>query len=59
VVDAATWQAICTRMEASFRESQFAAGVVAGVAEISSLLAQHFPRTGAAANEIPDRPVVL
>jgi uncharacterized membrane protein len=59
VVDAQAWQAICARMEAAFRESRFAQGVVAGVTEISALLAAHFPRTGAGANELPDRPVVL
>ena len=58
-VDPALWQAICTRMEASFARSRFGEGVVAGVAEISELIAQHFPWTGAADNEIPDRPVVL
>ena len=59
VVDTAQWQAICTRMEAAFAQGRYAEGVVAGVTEISKLLAQHFPRGGAAANEIPDRPVVL
>ena len=58
-VNDAAWQAICTRMETSFREGRFAEGVVTGVVEISALLAQHFPRTGTGANEIPDRPVVL
>ena len=59
VVDTAAWQAICTRMETAFRESRFAEGVVAGIAETSALLAQHFPRSGAVANELPDKPVVL
>ncbi len=43
-VDTAAWQAICTRMEAAFRDGRYAEGVVDGVAEISALLAQHFPR---------------
>jgi uncharacterized membrane protein len=59
VVDTTTWQAICTRMEASFRDSRFTEGVATGVADISELLARHFPRTAHGANEIPDRPVVL
>jgi uncharacterized membrane protein len=59
VVDTAAWQAICTRMEASFRECRYTEGVVNGVAEISTLLAQHFPRSGASANEIPDKPIIL
>jgi uncharacterized membrane protein len=60
IVGDATWQAICTRMEAAFREVRFADGVLAGVGEISALLAQHFPRTGErGANELSDRPVIL
>ena len=59
VVDTAAWQGICTRMEASFRDSRYTEGVVNGVAEISALLAKHFPRSGSSANEIPDKPIVL
>jgi len=58
-VDASQWQAICTRMETSFAKSRYGDGVVEGIAEISALLARHFPRIGASGNEIPDRPVVL
>ena len=59
VVDQAAWQAICTRMEASFADGRYAQGVVEGIDAISGLLAQHFPRSGESANEIPDQPVVL
>jgi hypothetical protein len=59
VVDPAKWQAICARMEAAFREGRYAEGAVAGIGEISALLAQHFPGAGAVANELPDKPVVL
>jgi len=59
VVDNAAWQAICARMETAFRDGRYAEGVTAGIAEISALLARHFPRTGAVANELPDKPVVL
>ena len=58
-VDAAQWQAICTRMEKAFRDGRFADGVTAGIADISAVLARHFPRTGAGTNEIPDKPVLL
>jgi len=58
-VDQGEWQAICTRMEAAFAQSRYGEGVVAGVTEISALLARHYPRTAGAANELPDRPVVL
>jgi uncharacterized membrane protein len=46
-------------METSFAKSRYGDGVVEGIAEISALLAEHFPRIGASGNEIPDRPVVL
>ncbi|HET9046207.1 MAG TPA: TPM domain-containing protein [Casimicrobiaceae bacterium] len=60
IVGDAAWQAICARMEAAFREGRFVDGVIAGVDEISTLLALHFPRTGeGGANELSDRPVIL
>ena len=58
-VGAAAWEGICKRMEAAFGESRYADGVAQGLAEISALLALHFPRTGEGANELPDKPVVL
>ncbi len=53
------WQSICRTMESAFREGRFADGAVAGVEAVSALLSRHFPRTGAANNELPDRPLVL
>jgi uncharacterized membrane protein len=53
------WQSICRTMESAFREGRFADGAVAGVEAVSALLSRHFPRTGAADNELPDRPLVL
>ena len=58
-VGEAQWQAICHRMEAAFRERRFEEGSIAGIEAINALLAQHFPRTGAGPNELPDRPLVL
>jgi uncharacterized membrane protein len=55
----AAWQTICHRIEAACRNGRFAEGAVQGIVEISALLAQHSPRTGAGRNEISDRPVVL
>jgi uncharacterized membrane protein len=55
----AAWQAICGRMESAFAAGRFADGVTQGIAEISRLLARHFPRDGATRNELPDQPVVL
>jgi uncharacterized membrane protein len=58
-VDAAAWQAICVRMEAAFADARYADAVVQGIADISALLARHFPREGSMVNELPDRPVIL
>ncbi len=53
------WDAICLRMEAAFRARRFEAGALAAIAEVTALLAQHFPPRGDNPNELPDRPVVL
>lgn len=53
------WDAICRRMEAAFREGHFEHGALNAIAEITALLARHFPPRGANANELPDRPIVL
>ena len=59
-VDDATWANICHDMETAFRERRFEEGIAAGIAKINTLLAAHFPRTGAAGeNELPDRPLVF
>jgi uncharacterized membrane protein len=58
-VGEAEWRSICATMESAFREGRFADGAVAGVDAVSALLSQHFPRTGAAINELPDAPIVL
>ena len=61
----AVWSAICEKMEARFRAGEFAEGVQAGLVEIGSLLAFHFPRDARASapgpgdNELPDAPVLL
>ena len=55
----APWQAICRKMETAFRERRFEEGALGGVEAINALLAQHFPRTAAGPNELPDRPLVL
>jgi uncharacterized membrane protein len=55
----AEWDAICRRMEKAFRAGCFEAGAVTAIAEITVLLARHFPPLGENPNELPDRPVVL
>ena len=46
-------------MEDRFRAGQFEAGVVAGIAGVSRLLALHFPQRGGDRNEQPNQPVLL
>lgn len=53
------WDAICRRMEEAFRRGDYESGVVAGIREITVLLARHFPANGVHRDELPDRPVVL
>ena len=58
-VDALAWSTVCRQMEAAFRQSNFEAGVVAGVQAVTLHLAKHFPAGGHNSNELPDKPVVL
>ncbi|HUP95937.1 MAG TPA: TPM domain-containing protein [Burkholderiales bacterium] len=53
------WDGICRRMEEAFRAGRYEAGVNAGIAEVSDLLARHFPSGAANLDELPDQPVVL
>ncbi|HYH41900.1 MAG TPA: TPM domain-containing protein [Burkholderiales bacterium] len=53
------WDAICRRMEEAFRRRQYDEGVLAGMAEVSALLAAQFPAGSLNSDELPDRPVVL
>ncbi len=58
-VEQSAWDAICRRMEESFRAGRFEEGALQGIQSISLLLARHFPPQGSNADELPDRPVVL
>jgi len=58
-VGQAQWDAICRRMEQSFRAGRFEEGVLAGIAEITALLRTHFPAGGDNPGELPDTTVVL
>lgn len=53
------WNAICRRMEAAFKQSDFEGGAVAGIQSLTRQLVTHFPATRQSANELPDQPVVL
>jgi uncharacterized membrane protein len=53
------WDAICRRMERAYRNRDFEPGTLAGIREVTALLAAHFPPRDTNPNELPDRPVVL
>lgn len=53
------WRAICAQMESRFAEGRYEEGALAGVRAVSDLLVRHFPATGAARNELPDRPLMM
>lgn len=58
-VERAQWEAICRRMEDTFRSGRFEDGVLEGIREITALLARHFPARGVNPDELPDKPTVL
>ena len=53
------WSGVCQRMEAQFAQGHFEAGSMEGIAAVSHLLMQHFPRDAGDGNELPDRPVLF
>lgn len=53
------WDAICRGMERAFGEGRFEEGAIDGVSAVGDLLVQHFPRSAAGPNELPDTPVIL
>jgi uncharacterized membrane protein len=61
LVSAAQWRGVCQLMEERLRAGEAEAAVLEGVAAVSDLLAEHFPRAPGAAdeNELPDLPRVF
>lgn len=53
------WEEICHEMELLFRKGAFEAGVLQGIAKVTTKLQQYFPAQGASKNEISDKPVIL
>jgi len=53
------WDAICRRMEAAFRQRRYQDGALEAIAEITALLARHFPPQGDNPDELSDKPVIL
>ena len=58
-VDPAAWEAVAQTMEAAFRQGEFERGALAGIAQISALLAQNFPASGDNRDELANRPVIV
>jgi uncharacterized membrane protein len=58
-VAVAEWERVCQRMEASFSRGDFRRGVLDGIADITALLARHYPVRPGDRNELPDQPAVL
>ena len=58
-IDAATWQAVCRTMTDGFAHGRYRESTLAAIAQVNSLLRQHFPANGARANELPNNPIML
>ncbi|MCP8892363.1 TPM domain-containing protein [Sphingomonas faeni] len=54
-----TWGAAMAAVLAGVRDDRPADGMADAVAQIGAVLAEHFPRTGTAVNELPDRLIEL
>ncbi len=56
----AQWEAICLVIEQAFRAGRFEDGVIKGIADITVLLAHHFPASDSSnPDELANRPQVL
>lgn len=53
------WEKICRRMEGAFSKREFEQGVVAGIEEVSRMLARYYPSRPGDRNELPDKPTIL
>ena len=58
-VGKAAWEKICKAMELEFGTGNFERGALKGIAEVTALLAKHYPSSGAHRNELPDKPLVI
>jgi uncharacterized membrane protein len=59
-VSPAEWQSVCREVETHYRAGRFAEGSQAAIAGVAALLERHFPALrGAAANELPNQPILL
>jgi uncharacterized membrane protein len=58
-VSAGEWEQICRRMESAFSRGDFEQGVLAGIEQVSRLLARYYPLRPGDRNELPDKPAIL
>lgn len=59
LVGDAAWQGICRDMEQAFAAGQFAAGALAGIQAVGSLLTELFPARAINPDELGNTPTVL
>jgi uncharacterized membrane protein len=48
------WQSVVDGMRKHFQDEKFSRALIEAISEIGKLLAAHFPKTAANANELPD-----
>jgi uncharacterized membrane protein len=53
------WEQICRRMESALARGEFAHAIIAGVEEVSRLLARYYPPRPGGRNELADKPVII
>jgi uncharacterized membrane protein len=58
-VPQADWDAVCRAMETAFRAGRFLPGALEAIERATALLERHYPASGARANELPDKPLIL
>jgi len=58
-VPSTAWGQVCTTMNAAFGNEQWADGLLRGVEAVGEIINRHFPASDGAANELPDRPILL
>ena len=59
LVSETEWDTVCADMQSAFSAGHYREGSLSGVEAVSTLIARHFPKKPADANELPDAPVVL
>ena len=55
----AQWEAICRTMETALGQGRYRDAVIKGIEAVAEQLALHFPASGAAVNEVLDKPALL